>query len=227
MKSGFSYHDLGRIAYADALTRQTAAFEALLQAKAEGAEGENQLFFCEHEPVLTIGKSGKETNLLIPEASLKERGVSFYHINRGGDITYHGPGQITGYPVFDLAYWSLGLRQYIELLEEVVIRFLALYGLKGERLAGATGVWIDPLVPGRARKICAIGVKSSRFVTMHGFALNINTDLSYFRLINPCGFTDKGVTSLAMELGGPQDFELAKQRLLGLFYALFPVVQGH
>lgn len=227
MKSGFSYHDLERIAYADALTCQTAAFEALLQAKAEGAEGENQLFFCEHEPVLTIGKSGKETNLLIPEASLRDRGVSFYHINRGGDITYHGPGQITGYPVFDLAYWSLGLRQYIELLEEVVIRFLALYGLKGERLAGATGVWLDPLMPGRARKICAIGVKSSRFVTMHGFALNINTDLSYFRLINPCGFTDKGVTSLAMELGGPQDFELAKQRLLGLFYALFPVVQGH
>ena len=201
MESGFSYHDLGRIAYADALTRQTAAFDTLLQAKAVGVQGENQLFFCEHDPVLTIGKSGKETNLLIPEASLRERGVSFYHINRGGDITYHGPGQITGYPVFDLAYWSLGLRPYIELLEEVVIRFLALYGLRGERLAGATGVWLDPFVPGRARKICAIGVKSSRFVTMHGFALNINTDMSYFRLINPCGFTDKGVTSLAMELG--------------------------
>ena len=227
MESGFSYHDLGRIAYADALTRQTAAFDALLLAKAEGVQGENQLFFCEHEPVLTIGKSGKETNLLIPEASLRERGVSFYHINRGGDITYHGPGQITGYPVFDLAYWSLGLRQYIELLEEIVIRFVALYGLRGERLAGATGVWIDPHVPGRARKICAIGVKSSRFVTMHGFALNINTDLSYFRLINPCGFTDKGVTSLAMELGEPQDFELAKQRLLGLFNELFPVVKSH
>ena len=227
MESRFSYHDLGRIAYADAMTRQTAAFDALLQAKAEGVQGENQLFFCEHEPVLTIGKSGKETNLLIPEASLRERGVSFYHINRGGDITYHGPGQITGYPVFDLAYWSLGLRQYIELLEEIVIRFVALYGLRGERLAGATGVWIDPHVPGRARKICAIGVKSSRFVTMHGFALNINTDLSYFRLINPCGFTDKGVTSLAMELGEPQDFELAKQRLWGLFNELFPVVQSH
>ena len=224
MESGFSYHDLGRIAYADALTRQTAAFDALLQAKAAGVQGENQLFFCEHDPVLTIGKSGKETNLLIPEASLRARGVSFYHINRGGDITYHGPGQITGYPVFDLAYWSLGLRPYIELLEEVVIRFLALYGLRGERLAGATGVWLDPFVPGRARKICAIGVKSSRFVTMHGFALNINTDMSYFRLINPCGFTDKGVTSLAMELGEPQDFELAKSRLVGLFTELFPVV---
>ena len=225
MESGFSYVDLGRIAYADALPLQTAAFEALLAAKAKEMTGESQLFFCEHAPVLTIGKSGKESNLLIPEASLRERGVSFYHVNRGGDITYHGPGQITGYPVFDLAYWSLGLRQYIERLEEVVIRFLAHYGLKGERLPGATGVWLDPYVKGRARKICAIGVKSSRFVTMHGFALNINTDLSYFRLINPCGFTDKGVTSLAMELGEPQDFELAKERLLRLFNELFPVVQ--
>ena len=224
MESGFEYVDLGRIDYADALVRQTAAFEALVAAKAEGAIGNSQLFFCEHNPVLTIGKSGKDTNLLIPEASLQERGVSFYHVNRGGDITYHGPGQITGYPVFDLAYWSLGLRSYIERLEEVVIRFLAGYGLKGERLPGATGVWLDPYVQGRARKICAIGVKSSRFVTMHGFALNINTDLSYFHLINPCGFTDKGVTSLAMELGEPQDFELAKDRLVQLFAELFPVV---
>ena len=195
-----------------------------MAAKAEGAIGNSQLFFCEHNPVLTIGKSGKDTNLLIPEASLQERGVSFYHVNRGGDITYHGPGQITGYPVFDLAYWSLGLRSYIERLEEVVIRFLAGYGLKGERLPGATGVWLDPYVQGRARKICAIGVKSSRFVTMHGFALNINTDLSYFHLINPCGFTDKGVTSLAMDLGEPQDFELAKDRLVQLFAELFPAV---
>ena len=224
MESGFEYVDLGRIDYADALVRQTAAFEALVAAKAEGAIGNSQLFFCEHNPVLTIGKSGKDTNLLIPEASLQERGVSFYHVNRGGDITYHGPGQITGYPVFDLAYWSLGLRSYIERLEEVVIRFLAGYGLKGERLPGATGVWLDPYVQGRARKICAIGVKSSRFVTMHGFALNINTDLSYFHLINPCGFTDKGVTSLAMELGEPQDFELAKDRLVQLFAELFPIV---
>ena len=143
------------------------------------------------------------------------------HINRGGDITYHGPGQITGYPVFDLEYWNLGLKQYIHMLEETIIRFLSLYDLKGERLEGATGVWLDPEVPGRARKICAIGVKSSRFVTMHGFALNINTDLSYFSLINPCGFTDKGVTSLAMELGVPQDFELAKSQLRSIFMEIF------
>lgn len=218
----FTFQDLGRIEYADALTIQTTAFETLLQTKKEGGKEENQLFFCEHQPVLTIGKSGKESNLLIPEQLLQGRGVSLFHINRGGDITYHGPGQITGYPVFDLEYWHLGLKQYIHTLEEIIIRFLALYEIRGERLEGATGVWIEPEVKGRARKICAIGVKSSRFVTMHGFALNINTDLSYFSLINPCGFTDKGVTSLEKELGEKQDFQLAKLQLLSLFSELFP-----
>lgn len=218
----FTFHDLGRIDYADALTIQTNTFEALLLAKKEGGVGENRLYFCEHQPVLTIGKSGKESNLLIPEQVLQQRGISFFHTNRGGDITYHGPGQITGYPVFDLERWNLGLKQYIHMLEEAIIRFLAIYGIKGERLEGATGVWIDPEVKGRARKICAIGVKSSRFVTMHGFALNINTDLSYFSLINPCGFTDKGVTSLAKELGEMPDFEQAKLQLLSIFTELFP-----
>lgn len=218
----FTFHDLGRIDYADALKVQTDAFETLLQAKKEGGCEENKLFFCEHQSVLTIGKSGKDANLLIPEQLLQQRGVSFYHINRGGDITYHGPGQITGYPVFDLEYWQLGLKLYIHRLEEVIIRFLALYGIRGERLDGATGVWIDPDVKGRARKICAIGVKSSRFVAMHGFALNINTDLSYFSLINPCGFTDKGVTSLEKELGEKQDFEQTKTQLHSLFSELFP-----
>ena len=151
-----------------------------------------------------------------------QRGISFYHINRGGDITYHGPGQITGYPVIDLDTWKLGLKQYIDRLEETIIRFLAIYGIKGERLAGATGVWIDPDVPDKARKICAIGVKSSRFVTMHGFALNINTNLDYFSLINPCGFKDKGVTSLEKELGAEQDFEAAKACLHSLFIEMFP-----
>lgn len=220
MKS-FTFHDLGRIGYADALNVQTNAFDALLRAKAEGKDEENHLFFCEHDPVLTIGKSGKESNLLIPEQILGERGITLFHVNRGGDITYHGPGQVTGYPVFDLDRWQLGLKQYIYRLEEVVIRFLALYGLRGERLEGATGVWIEPEVMGRARKICAIGVKSSRFVTMHGFALNINTDLSYFSLINPCGFTDKGVTSLQRELGEEQDFCLAKTQLRALFEEMF------
>ncbi len=220
----FTYYDLGRIDYPEALKRQTAAFDALLASKANGTEEKSCLFFCEHNPVMTLGKSGHESNLLIPETLLQNRGIEFFHINRGGDITYHGPGQITGYPVFDLDYWHLGLKQYIHQLEETVIRFLAIYGIKGERLEGATGVWLDPQVKGRARKICAIGVKSSRFVTMHGFALNINTDLSYFTLINPCGFVDKGVTSLEKELGGKQDFELAKSQLHKLFAEMFPVV---
>lgn len=219
---GFLYHDLGRINYEEALTVQTTAFNTLLAAKAEQSDTENHLFFCEHQPVLTIGKSGKESNLLMSEEFLAQRGVSFYHTNRGGDITYHGPGQITGYPVFDLETWQLGLKQYIDQLEEVIIRLLALYGIQGERLAGATGVWIEPNTPGKARKICAIGVKSSRYVTMHGFALNVNTDLSYFSLINPCGFVDKGVTSLEKELGTKQDFELVKLQLCELFKEVFP-----
>lgn len=219
----FIYTDLERINYSDALRIQTEAFDILLSDKVKGLKGCNRLFFCEHEPVLTIGKSGKDSNLLIPESLLAEKGISLYHIGRGGDITYHGPGQITGYPVFDLEYWGIGLKQYIDLLEAVVIRFLAKYNIKGERLDGATGVWIDPQIPGKARKICAIGVKSSRFVTMHGFALNINTDLTAFSLINPCGFTDKGVTSLAKELNSEQKFTEAKTLLLQCFRDLFPV----
>lgn len=219
----FIYNNLGRIVYSEALAHQTAAFDSLLAAKTQGRKEENQLFFCEHEPVLTIGKNGKEDNLLIPEQILQQRGVSLYHVARGGDITYHGPGQITGYPVFDLEYWQMGLKQYIDTLETIVIQFLSLYGIKGERLTGATGVWIEPNISGRARKICAVGVKCSRYVTMHGFALNINTDLSHFSLINPCGFIDKGVTSLARELGTPQDFEMAKSQLLTLFKKSFPV----
>jgi lipoyl(octanoyl) transferase len=217
-----NYHDLGRIAYTDALKKQTDAFTALLQAKMNHERGENQLFFCEHEPVLTLGKSGKESNLLISEELLLQRGISLYHTNRGGDITYHGPGQITGYPILDLEHWHMGIKQYIHTLEETIIRFLFLYGIEGKRLEGATGVWIDTAPAGKARKICAIGVRCSRYVTMHGFALNINTELNYFSLINPCGFTDKGVTSLEKELGFPQDFEHAKRQLREIFAACFP-----
>ncbi|MDR2628360.1 MAG: lipoyl(octanoyl) transferase LipB [Dysgonamonadaceae bacterium] len=220
MEESFYFHDLGRIAYPDALNVQTTAFNALLNAKAQGLDGVNNLFFCEHDPVFTLGKNGQPTNLLIPQALLEEKGIAFYHTNRGGDITYHGPGQITGYPVFDLEVFRIGLRQYIERLEEIMIRFLALYGLHGERLSGATGVWLDAETK-HARKICAIGVKSSRFVTMHGFALNIQTDLSYYSLIHPCGMTDKGVTSLAAELRECPDFETTKQQLHLLFASMF------
>ncbi|MDR2765103.1 MAG: lipoyl(octanoyl) transferase LipB [Tannerella sp.] len=220
MKEAYDYQDLGRIAYEDALGVQTSAFEALLKAKAQGVQGENKLFFCEHEPVFTLGRNGRKSNLLIPETQLEKKGFSFYSTNRGGDITYHGPGQITGYPVFDLEMFHLGLRQYIEILEEIVICFLSIYGLKGERLAGATGVWLDAHTA-EARKICAIGVKSSRYVTMHGFALNIRTDLSPYSLIHPCGLVDKGVTSLDREVGEPLDFRETKTLLRSFFARKF------
>ena len=218
---GFEYTDWGTIDYEEALIRQTVLFENLLTLKKCGKEGNNNLIFCEHTPVLTTGKNGKEGNLIIPEPILQQHGISLFQTNRGGDITYHGPGQITGYPVFDLEHWDMGLKQYIYTLEEIIIRLLALYGIKGERLQGATGVWIEPNVKGSARKICAIGIKSSRYVTMHGFGLNINTDLTYFSFINPCGFADKGVTSLAKELGAPQEIKLIKQQLLSLFRDFF------
>lgn len=222
MTEAFIFQDLVNISYCDALAMQRKAFDALLASKAQGIAGVNMLFFCEHRPVFTLGKSGLPENLLVSEDTLRERGYEFYRTDRGGDITYHGPGQITGYPVFDLERFHIGLRQYVEMLEDVMIRFLSSYGLTGERLAGATGVWLEPQTA-RARKICAIGVKSSRFVTMHGFALNVRTDLQHFSLINPCGFTDKGVTSLRHELGGEVDFEEAKRRLRTCFAETFPV----
>lgn len=219
--SSFTFCDLRRISYEKALIVQTNAFNNLITRKVQGESGENVLFFCEHEPVFTLGKHGKETNLLVSEERLNQHGISFYHTNRGGDITYHGPGQITGYPVFDLEQFGLGLKAYIDRLEETIIRFLSLYGLKGGRMTGASGVWFDTDTP-KARKICAIGVRSSRFVTMHGFALNILTDLSYFSLIHPCGLVDKGVTSLAAECKSVPDFNVAKKRLASLFEEMFP-----
>ena len=218
----FIYQDLKRIDYAEALAIQTAAFDELLALKERGETGTSRLFFCEHNPVLTLGKHGLDANLLVSEDVLRRRGVAFFHTNRGGDITYHGPGQITGYPVFDLEPLHLGLRAYIEALEETIIRFLARFDLHAERMAGATGVWLD-VGKTRARKICAIGVRSRRFVTMHGFALNISTDLSYFSLIHPCGFVDKGVTSLAKELAPFEspNMETSKQLLREDFRSIF------
>lgn len=183
-------------------------------------QSENFLLFVEHPHVYTLGKSGDEQNLLLNYIQLQAAHASFVKTNRGGDITYHGPGQIVGYPIFDLENFNIGLRKYIELMEEAIIKTLAEYGLKGERDEKATGVWLDVGKP-LARKICAIGVKSSRFVTMHGFALNVNTDLAYFQHINPCGFTDKGVTSLEKELGAKQDFRQAKQIVLQKLLEVF------
>ena len=218
--SDFRCVDLGIIEYRDALCIQTEVFQNIIDAKIRKLSTESVLFFCEHEPVFTLGKNGQASNLLASESILKEQGISLYPANRGGDITFHGPGQITGYPVFDLEAFRMGLRQYVETIEEIIIRFLALYGIRGARLAGATGVWIDPGTE-RARKIGAIGIKSSRFVTMHGFALNISTDLSYFSLINPCGFKDKGVASLSNELGKVIDINRCKMQLLSLFTEMF------
>ncbi|MBT8285639.1 MAG: lipoyl(octanoyl) transferase LipB [Flavobacteriaceae bacterium] len=160
----------------------------------------NHFIFVEHPHVYTLGKSGDIENLLVDEEQLKKRGATFYKINRGGDITYHGPGQIVGYPILDLDNFFTDIHKYLRLLEEMIILTLADYGLKGERSKGETGVWLDVGTP-FARKICAMGVRASRWVTMHGFAFNINTDLSYFDLMIPCGIKGKGVTSLNVELG--------------------------
>ncbi len=173
----------------------------------------NYLLFVEHPHVFTLGKSGSEDNLLANIIQLQTKNAEFIHTNRGGDITYHGPGQIVGYPILNLDYFAKGIREYIYKLEESIIYCLEHYGISGHRLEGATGVWLDPTVPGNARKICAMGVRVSRGVSMHGFALNVNTDLSYFGLINPCGFTDKKVTSIQTELGKDVNMEEVKQVL--------------
>ncbi len=220
MNKAITYLDWGIKEYNEAWKEQEKLFNTNLEWKQQNQPTHNYLVFCEHPHVYTLGKSGDEHNLLLNYIQLQAKNASFVQTNRGGDITYHGPGQLVGYPIFDLANFGIGLRQYIELLEEAIIEFIALYGLKGERLEGATGVWLDATTP-RARKICAIGVRSSRYVTMHGFALNITTDLSYFSHINPCGFTDKGVSSLALETGVEPDFELVKQQLRQLIEKKF------
>ncbi len=214
------FQDWGTIEYNEAWRDQEKLFNQLLEQKQAGKPTSNYLVFCEHPHVYTLGKSGNEQNLLLNYIQLQARHAAFVHTNRGGDITYHGPGQLVGYPIFDLANFGIGLRQYIEWLEDAIIEFVALYGLKGERMKGATGVWLDTDTV-RARKICAIGVRSSRYVTMHGFALNINTDLSYFSHINPCGFTDKGVTSLGVETGEEIDFVAAGKQLRNIIEMKF------
>lgn len=182
---------------------------------------ENYLLFCEHPHVYTLGKSGSEAHFLLNEDSLKEKKASYYKINRGGDITYHGPGQIVGYPILDLDNFFTDIHKYLRFLEEAVILTLKDYGIISGRISGLTGVWIDHERQIKPRKICALGVKSSRWVTMHGFAFNVNTDLSYFNHIVPCGIPDKAVTSLALELGAEQDMVQVQNQLLKHISALF------
>lgn len=182
-------------------------------ATGESSASAGTILLVEHPPVYTLGKSGHAENLLIGREALEAMGAQFFHIDRGGDITFHGPGQLVCYPILDLERIGIGLREYIEALEEAVIRTVAEYGIAAGRIAGASGVWIDP-GKARPRKICAIGVRSSRYVTMHGFALNVTTDLEWFSRINPCGFTDRGVTSIAAETGSQPSMQEVKQLVI-------------
>jgi lipoyl(octanoyl) transferase len=181
----------------------------------------HRLLLVEHPPVYTLGKSGHVENILIPEAEMEERGIDFFKINRGGDITFHGLQQLVGYPILDLEKFFTDIGKYLRALEEVIIRTIAHYGISGGRSAGETGVWIDADISGKERKICAMGVRTSRWVTMHGWALNVNTDLSYFDNIIPCGIRDKQVTSMQRELGYMVDFEEVKAILLKEFESVF------
>jgi lipoyl(octanoyl) transferase len=210
------YRDLDLIDYQRAWDYQEERFNRLVdfKRKPEGRKQPSQyLIFCEHPHVYTLGKSGDENNLLIREDLLKKIDATYYRTNRGGDITYHGPGQIVGYPILDLEMLGIGLKQYVTLLENSIVALLEPYGIAASQMDGATGVWLDVKHPVKARKICAIGVRSSRHVTMHGFALNVNTNLEYFTYINPCGFESKGVTSMEKELGKNIDLDHVKSEL--------------
>ncbi len=215
------YSDWGLIDYKDAWEKQEKIFDKKVSAKINDGKSqiEQDFIICEHPHVYTLGKNGEKNNLLIDEEFLKKINATYYRTNRGGDITYHGFGQIVGYPILDIEELGLSLKNYIWTIEEMVILTMKEYNIFCERLEGATGVWIDTNSP-KVRKICAIGVKASRYITMHGFALNVNTDLTYFNYINPCGFVDKGVTSMEKELGKKIDVQGVKEKLYENFLKL-------
>lgn len=215
--------------YQEAWDRQTDLFNSILRVKSQNRNlpdheqqlTGNYLIFCEHPHVYTLGKSGDQSNLLIPKENLNTINAAYYHINRGGDITYHGPGQLVVYPVIDLENFFTDIHQYMRLLEESVIQTLREFNVTAGRIPGLTGVWLDIGDEKKARKICALGVKTSRWVTMHGLALNVNTDLTYFNHMIPCGITDKAVTSLDREVGHPIDMQQVKQILQEKIASLF------
>ncbi len=234
------FKDMGAVAYKDAWDFQEQLLQKNVQAKtlakADLAYSENgtgaagfehiaetyhHLLLCEHPPVYTLGKSGHAENVLISDSALQQKGIEYYRTNRGGDITFHGPGQIVGYPILDLEKYYTDIGRYLRNLEEVIILTLQQYGIKGERSPGETGVWIEPFVKGRERKICAMGVRCSRWVTMHGFALNVNTSLDYFNYIIPCGIAGKQVTSIEKELGFNPGTEQVKAVLKNCFEQVF------
>jgi lipoyl(octanoyl) transferase len=223
------FRDLGNMEYREAWTFQEKLLKENTVIKSLKAKGEtssdttHHLLFCEHPPVYTLGKSGKEEHVLVSKDELSRRGIAYYPTNRGGDITFHGPGQVVGYPILDLEKFYTDIGKYLRNLEEVIILTMAEYGLKGDRSPGETGVWLDPENKLKARKICAMGVRCSRWVTMHGFAMNINTDLNYFSMIVPCGIADKQVTSLQKELGRKVDMEEVKRKIKSNFSKVFSV----
>jgi lipoyl(octanoyl) transferase len=197
--------------------------EVIEQPTTKDLDTKNYLLFVEHPPVYTLGKSGKIEHVLISEEQRMEKGIAFFHTNRGGDITFHGPGQIVGYPILDLEKFYTDIGRYLRELEEVIILTLAEYGINAGRSPGETGVWIDPEVKGKERKICAMGVRCSRWITMHGFALNVNTDLTYFNHIIPCGIQNKKVASIKEELGHEVDINKVKEKLKNNFAKVFKV----
>ncbi len=238
MKQQVQFQDLGNMRYKDVWDYQEELLQKNVAIKARLRELEEQhptayldaalstqhhLLFVEHPPVFTLGKSGDMNNVLMSEAHLARLGIDFFRINRGGDITFHGPEQLVGYPIFDLEKFHTDIGKYLRNTEEAIILTLADYGLKGQRSAGETGVWIDPEIKGCERKICAIGVRTSRWVTMHGFALNVNTDLDYFNMIVPCGIQGKQVTSLKKELGQDVDMNEVKNRVKKNFETVFDI----
>ena len=221
------FKDLGPMDYQECWDFQESLFQEILTAKSDNRKHpesvvtpKNHLLFVEHPHVYTLGKSGDPENLLLDEEGLKAKEATYYKINRGGDITYHGPGQIVGYPILDLDQFFTDIHKYLRLLEEAIILTIAEYGIKGDRYPGFTGVWIDPELP-TARKICAIGVRTSRWVTMHGFAFNVNSNLDYFKNIVPCGIDDKDVTSMERELGHKVDYDEVKGRVKHHLATLF------
>jgi len=230
------FRDLGNCDYQTAWDYQEKLLQENISAKSslrqrqstiDDSNGDDEpstqhyLLFVEHPPVYTLGKSGKEENLLIAEEDRINKDIQYFKINRGGDITYHGPGQLVGYPILDLEKLYTDIGKYLRNLEEVIIKTLAGYGLEGKRSKGETGVWLDPDIPGKERKICAMGVRCSRWITMHGFALNVNTDLSYFNHIIPCGIVNKQVTSIEKELGSKVDLDEVKEKLKQAFEEVF------
>lgn len=223
------FQDLGLMDYKQCWDLQEQLFEATIQQKIFNRNlpaekqvlTQNHLLFVEHPHVYTLGKSGDEKHLLLSETALKEKEATYYKINRGGDITYHGPGQLVAYPILDLDHFFTDIHKYLRLLEETIILTLAEYGIVAGRSKGETGVWLDADVPGKARKICAMGVRCSRWVTMHGWGFNVNSNLNYFNNIVPCGIVDKSVTSMQQELGRELDMEAVKGKLLANFSQLF------